>query len=368
MKQQPAMTLRGLLKTGVASTLHWTGANSLLARGMGAGRAPLVIGYHRVVEDFTTAASYSIPPMLTSVRTFERQLDWLGRHFDFITLDELAQWADGGRRFRRPVAAITFDDGYADLHRLAWPVLRRKGIPAAVFVVTDHLGKPDLLTHDELYLLLQDGYARWDDPRRTLSDLLQDLKLPVKTVQRAQERGLDPMRAAWALIETLPQDPMLRLVAALREEGEVCDYAARHLRLMDWEQLHQLSNGDVQIGSHTRTHARLTLEPWKKLIRELRDAREELERRLGRPVQHFAYPSGAFNEGVVNAVAEAGYRCAYTSCRHRDERHPALTIPRRLWWEHTGLDAFGRMSPALMSCQASGVFDFAASCGPAHAV
>jgi peptidoglycan/xylan/chitin deacetylase (PgdA/CDA1 family) len=360
------MMLRGLFKTGVASTLHWTGADSLLARSRGTGRVPLVIGYHRVVEDYASAASYSIPPMLTSVRTFERQLDWLGRRYEFITLDELAQWAEGGRRFRRPVAAITFDDGYADLYRHAWPVLRRKGIPAAVFVVTGNVGTPDLLTHDELYLLLQDAYARWDNPRRALADLVQDLKLPVKTVNRIHDRGHDPMRAAWALIGTLPQDPMLRLLAALREEGEVCSYAAHHLRLMDWAMLGELSRGDIQIGSHTRTHVRLILEPWKKMLGELRGARNELEHRLGRPVQHFAYPSGAFNPGVVNAVAEAGYRCAYTSCSHRDSRHPALTIPRRLWWEHSGLDAFGRMSPSLMSCQVSGVFDFAASCGPTH--
>jgi peptidoglycan/xylan/chitin deacetylase (PgdA/CDA1 family) len=359
------MTFRGLLKTGVASTLHWTGAD-LLAWGIRAGGVPLVIGYHRVVEDFASAASYSIPPMLTSVRTFERQLDWLGRRYDFVTLDEVAQWAERRRRFRRPVAAITFDDGYADLYRHAWPVLRRKGIPAAVFVVTDYVGTADLLTHDELYLLLQDAYARWDDPRRALAELVQDLKLPVKTVSRIHERGHDPMRAAWALIATLPHDLMLRLLAALRDEAEVWDYAARHLRLMDWAMLHELSRGDVEIGSHTRSHVRLTLEPWKKMIGELRGAREELERRLGRPVQHFAYPGGAFNAGVVNAVAESGYRCAYTSCRHRDSRHPVLTVPRRLWWEHSGLDAFGRMSPALMSCQVSGVFDFVAPCGPMH--
>lgn len=362
------MNLRGLFKTGVASTLYWSGANGLLARGTGAGRMPLVIGYHRVVDDFRTAASYSIPPMLTSVRTFERQLDWVGRRYDFVTLDDLAQWAEGRRRFRRPVAAITFDDGYADLYRNAWPVLRRKGIPAAVFVVSDYVGTPDLLNHDELYLLLRDCFTRWPEPRRTLGELLQDLKLPVKVVGRVDARARDPMRAAWGLIENLPQDEMLRLIAALREEGEVPGYPARHLRLMDWEMLRELSRADITVGSHTRSHPRLTNEPWKKTVEELRGARLETERRLGLPVEHFAYPSGAFNAGVINAVVEAGYRSAYTSCRHCDRRHPALTIPRRLWWEHSGVDAFGRMSSALLSCQVSGVFDFTAPCGPAHGI
>ena len=91
-----------------------------------------------------------------------------------------------------------------------------------------------------------------------------------------------------------------------------------------------------------------------------------MEESLNVPVQHFAYPGGAFNSDVVRAVADAGYECAYTSCRHRSSEYPQLTIPRRLWWEKSCLDAFGRLSPAVMSSHVSGVFDITEVCDQEH--
>jgi hypothetical protein len=110
----------------------------------------------------------------------------------------------------------------------------------------------------------------------------------------------------------------------------------------------------------------LTLESWERTFDETQGSRDELQRQLGAPAEHFAYPDGAFDDGVVSAVAAAGYRCAFTTCRHRDDRYPALTIPRRLLWENSCISAFGRFSPSLLSCHASGVFDFVSSCRRAH--
>lgn len=71
---------------------------------------------------------------------------------------QLKALADSGRRFARvsewarpaaePRVFVTFDDGYEDTHRVAFPVLRRLGIPASVFLITDHIG----------------GTNRWDRP------------------------------------------------------------------------------------------------------------------------------------------------------------------------------------------------------------
>jgi len=357
---------RGLIKTGIGSALHWVGADRLAALRAGVRRMPLVVGYHRVVEDFHAAAARSIPPMLISTRMFERHLDWLGRRYRFITLDELAAWAEGTKRFDRPVAAITFDDGYADVHQNAIPVLMRKGIPAAVFVVTDRVGTSGLQIYDELYLLLSAAFSRWSDPRRNLGGVLLGLEIPVPVLRRIDTAARDPMRATWALIEHLSRHDMDRVAEALRAEIDIPENAMEELRTMNWETLRALPASGIAVGSHTRTHARLILEPWKRVVDETQGSRLELERQLGIPVRHFTYPSGAFNASVVSAVAAAGYSCAYTSCQHRDSRYPALTIPRRLWWENSCLNVFGRFSPALTSCQVSGLFDFIPSCRQAH--
>jgi len=82
--------LRQLAKTGIACALHWTGANKLIGVLNDSRNMPLVLGYHRVVEDYAASAGHSLPAMLISRRMLERQLDWIGRHFRFVSLDELS--------------------------------------------------------------------------------------------------------------------------------------------------------------------------------------------------------------------------------------------------------------------------------------
>jgi peptidoglycan/xylan/chitin deacetylase (PgdA/CDA1 family) len=68
-----------------------------------------------------------------SPELFRRQLDWLAEIADVIPLRE-ALAAAGDRTRARPAVAITFDDGYADNHEFALPLLREHGFPATVFI------------------------------------------------------------------------------------------------------------------------------------------------------------------------------------------------------------------------------------------
>jgi hypothetical protein len=57
----------------------------------------------------------------------------------------------------------------------------------------------------------------------------------------------------------------------------------------------------------------------------------------------------------VRLLASAGYRYAYTACRHRDPYHSRLTIPRLFLWEQSSIDVLGRLSPTILRCQSGGV-------------
>jgi peptidoglycan/xylan/chitin deacetylase (PgdA/CDA1 family) len=119
----------------------------------------------------------------------------------------------------------------------------------------------------------------------------------------------------------------------------------------------------MTIGSHSKSHAFLTNETQQHVWEEVLTSRVELERRLGTQVTCFAYPGGGFNPSVVRAVAKAGYRLAFTVCRHQDPQYPLLTIPRTGLWQQSCLSPFGKFSPEIMSCQAAGTFYWPLNCG-----
>lgn len=103
-----------------------------LARAAGAGEAAgaTVLIYHRVgsgtgdERDLTTAA-------------FAAQLDALARH-DVVSLDAALDRLDAGDR--RATVVLTFDDGFADVHAHAWPLLRERRLPFTLYLATGYVG------------------------------------------------------------------------------------------------------------------------------------------------------------------------------------------------------------------------------------
>lgn len=355
------------VKTTLAKAVYFAHAGALLGRLGGEGGA-LILGYHRVVEDYRAALRYAMAPMLVSVATLEKHLDWLGRHYTFATLDEAAAACDTALpRGHKPLVTLTFDDGYRDFYDCAFPLLKRKGIPAAVFVVTNLVGTTHLQIHDELYLLLSQVEARGELPERALAQVLTSAGVTARLMEHLRPLPPTAFARMRVLLENLPQTQVLRVVAKLYEWAQVPAEARRQLQALDWAALAWLQRDGITVGSHTQTHAILVNESEHRIVEETTGSRRRCEEMLGVPIQHFAYPDGQFNACVVDAVAAAGYRHAYTTCRHRDGQRPQLTLPRRLLWEQSVMDHCGEFSPAVMHCQLRGVFDLRGRCRRAHA-
>jgi peptidoglycan/xylan/chitin deacetylase (PgdA/CDA1 family) len=94
---------------------------------LGPTRRIVVLCYHSV--DPSKAIRSATP------RIFEQQVEWLQDHCEIVSYSSvpklIASSADG-----RPLVAITFDDGYEDNHRHAFPILLTHGVPATIFVTT----------------------------------------------------------------------------------------------------------------------------------------------------------------------------------------------------------------------------------------
>jgi glycosyltransferase involved in cell wall biosynthesis/peptidoglycan/xylan/chitin deacetylase (PgdA/CDA1 family) len=283
--------------------------------------------------------------MIVSARTLERHLDFVGRRFQFVSLDELGARIEAGSA--EGLAAVTFDDGYADFHEHAFPLLCRKGIPAAVFVVTDVVDAGGGFLHDRLFGALAVALREWG-----AAETRSFLGRTGCAVQRLPEQ---PFPATRQLIRSIDQTALAALCGALESQLGPGVPTARSL---SWDQLASMSRAGLTVGSHTASHALLTLETPERIRDETATSRTAIESRLGVRVSHFLYPDGCFDDDALRAVAAAGYRFAYTGCRHRDPVRPSLTIPRRVLWEGSTLGVSGRSSDAVLAAQIGGCFDF----------
>ena len=99
------------------------------------------------------------------------------------------------------------------------------------------------------------------------------------------------------------------------------------LACMRWEELAELADAGWEVGSHTRSHPRLTSLGDASLTTELEGSREEVEHRLGHPCASIAYPYGAVDDRVVGAAQAAGYRTG-AALPERPHRSSSMAWPR----------------------------------------
>lgn len=102
------------------------------------------------------------------------------------------------------------------------------------------------------------------------------------------------------------------------------------LSCMSWEELRAVAAEGWEIGSHTRTHPRLSRIGDAEIAAELTESKRECEDQMGVPCTSFAYPYSDYDDRAVRAAAAAGYRFAVTV-----PRGPAPALP--LQWPRVGV-------------------------------
>jgi peptidoglycan/xylan/chitin deacetylase (PgdA/CDA1 family) len=194
----------------------------------------LVLAYHAVSERWPADLSVT-PQRLAAQLALLTARGYRGATFFEAVTDPPAE----------KTVAVTFDDGFRSVATLAFPILRHYGLPATVFVATDHVGTGEPM--------------RWP--------------------------GIDPWLGGEHEAELLP---------------------------LDWPELERLVDAGWEVGSHTRSHPRLTRIDDARLADELRGSREVCERALSLPCRTLAYPYGDHDARVVAAARAAGYEAACT--------------------------------------------------------
>jgi len=118
---------------------------------------------------------------------FTEQMDYLARNgYHVLALKELGAFIAGREALPKKSVIITIDDGYRATYDIAFPILRKFGFPATVFLYTDFVGAGDALTYSQMKELIASGLVDIQPHSKTHSNLT--LKLPDETDAKYRER------------------------------------------------------------------------------------------------------------------------------------------------------------------------------------
>lgn len=273
---------------------------------------------------------------------FDNVCRWLRDWFVVLPLDEAVQRLRDGALPAR-AAAISFDDGYADNHDVALPILQRHGLSAAFFVATGFLDGGRMFNDSVIEILR----------RTTVTELdLRDTVLGDLGVRQATS-----IAARRALIDDLlprlkPQPGQVREAFCAQLQRIAGVPSLPDDLMMSSAQVQALRRSGMVIGAHTVNHPILAALDEAAAEREIRAGRDALEGLLDERVGLFAYPNGRpgadYGPANVAMVRAAGFDAAFTTAWGAARAGCDMAqLPRFTPWDRTRLRFGLRMAGNL---------------------
>ena len=120
-----------------------------------------IITYHNIGDHQTGMLN------TVSAASFEHHMDYIKRHrIRVVSMDEWVTALEHGQMLRNCVV-IHFDDGFLDNYTQAYPILRKYGFEATVFLISDLMGKDErFMTWEQIKQMSQGGITFGAHTRR----------------------------------------------------------------------------------------------------------------------------------------------------------------------------------------------------------
>ena len=301
-----------------------------VARHLVERERPVILSYHRVARLAHDPWQLAVWP-----ERFAEQISALVQLRRVVPLRWLAAELSQGRAPKR-VAAVTFDDGYADFLAESRPILERYECPGTIFLVTGAIGKSCAFWWDELSRIVLETPLLPTELEIEIAGRVYRWRNDGRLIGFAEDGASDSP----ALARKQLHDELYRLLRPLEPESRsellmrLCNWAgieigtaSAHRPLTAAEVRRLAEPGFVDIGAHTVTHPALSLLGEADQRSEIAGSRAACEDLIGEPIHTFAYPFGDFNDTSAACVRDAGFACA---CATHPGRVSKQSDPMRL--------------------------------------
>jgi len=222
-----------------------------------------------------------------SLAGFNKDLDFLTRHFQPVGLEELRAFREGERKASKPRMFLSFDDGLSGIYDIVAPELLKRGIPAAFFINTDFMDNRNLFFRYKASLIL---------------DRLQHINYPPSVLALFQRR-YHLARAHRITVRNLVLGVNYRRRAELDEMAKLVDldftaFLKVKKPYLTSTQINELADTGFYIGAHSKDHPLFTDLTRDEQITQYRESLSLVQEEFGLPYGLFSFP---FTDDGVSA-------------------------------------------------------------------
>lgn len=305
--------MRKKIRTWTGNLLYNRQTHSLKRHLLGQNH--VIVNFHRIrseSEVFLKRVFDTCPSIPVDI--FREVLLTVNRNYKMVSLGTLCEHLFS----RKPLAAVTFDDGWRDNYELAFPVLQELKISATVFVATGKIGSNEPFWQQKLgsafqAAVLMGPVEMGSDLHKLISaDQKKPLKkeLYIRTVKKWKSLSFKEIQKKMASISPPGDNNPPRLFLNKQEIMEMSDHG-------------------IEFGAHTVDHVILTQESDGEVAFQLGESKKHLEKLLQKPVCSLAYPNGSYSRKIIKTAQNLGYiiGCS-TNSRKINPYDQLLKLPR----------------------------------------
>jgi len=298
----------------------------------GLGHTCLTVMYHYVRDSSST----QFPDIKAlSPFNFADQLDWLCERFKVLSFGSFWE-ALNGKGFARPSALLTFDDGFIDHYRQAWPLLRERGLKGIFFLCGATLGPaPRMLKVHQIHFLLARMGAEalrsavLSHPRCRGCDSIREER-PEGLYRYDRDAGGSVKQLLNYVMEDSRAEEILEDLFA--QNVGPSDRFARDL-YMGEEQIREMAEAGSVFGAHSHSHPVLSRLCPLEQRRELAEGARTIKGLTGQSLVPFSYPYGhphTYTNETMALLKELGHCGAFNTARHFTVagEHDIFQLPR----------------------------------------
>lgn len=266
------------------------------------GRKHVIFTFHHISSGEDTGNTFDSCPTL-SADSFRQILLCVDKYFDIVPLRRFTE----SLRSSKPLAALTFDDGWRSNFDHAFPLLRKNSIPATIFVVSNRIG-----SREPLWQKVTGDYFKIYRKNENKNQIAAFKAILGIDFSEPLSRG-----TYYKIIKNLKLERQATI------EQKIDELKHLHLPKVDSrlflsaEEIREMSKFGIDFGSHGANHVILTNETSEVVEGELLESRIKLEKILGREVDMLSYPNGNYTQAIVNIARSLGYRVGCTAERGR---------------------------------------------------
>jgi peptidoglycan/xylan/chitin deacetylase (PgdA/CDA1 family) len=251
-------------------------------------------------------------------------LELRNQDYVFLSLDELYDMLRKKKFSRKKFAVFTLDDGYVDNFTNAYPIFEKHEVPFATYICTDFPDNKailwwylleDLITQNDSIELF-DGSVFYANTKKEKENLFMDLR---------------------ALLLQVPKKEFHELFFKMFLKYRIDAFAKTAELSMSWEQIISMSKSSFcTIAGHSVSHPNFKLLSEKEIENEIIESKNIIEQHIGKPVDHFAYPFGSFDENMLEFIDKISFKTVTTTENHTikvKHRKRLYSLPRKMLTE-----------------------------------